>query len=65
MTGEARGEQKPVNYHEFIRNLVVDGSMRYQDVLDLTSTQISALLTKESTPPGFISEEQNKEFMKE
>jgi hypothetical protein len=35
-----------------IKNLVVDGHMSYQEVLDLTPLQIAALLAEKSTPPG-------------
>ena len=45
---------KPINYHGYIRNLVVDGQMSYESVLDLTVTQISALLTEKSLSPGQV-----------
>jgi len=57
MPGGPPEVSRQVNYHQYIRNLVVDGQMKYSDVLDLTTTQIAALLTKESLPPGSISEE--------
>jgi len=43
-----------MNHHQLIRNLVIDGHMDYQVVLDLTPYQIASLLTEESTNPGEI-----------
>ncbi len=38
--------------------------MDYESVLDLTVTQIAALLTEESSPPGLLDYETYQKFMK-
>lgn len=43
-----------VNLHLYIRNLVVEGHMSYQDVLDLTTYQIAAILADKSRAPGLV-----------
>jgi len=52
-----------MNHQQMIRNLVVDGHLRYEDVLDLTPYQIAALLAEESTCPGEIDVDDWKRVM--
>ena len=52
MTGD--DSDRRVNLHKYIRNLVLEGHMSYEAVLDLTTYQIAALLTEDSLPPGEI-----------
>lgn len=46
-----------VNLHLYIRNLVVEGHMSFNEVLDLTTYQIAALLTEKSKAPGLVDPE--------
>ena len=43
-----------MNHHQLIRNLVIDGHMNFQEVLDMTPYQIAAMLVEESSNPGEI-----------
>ena len=40
--------------HLHIRSLVIEGHMSFNEVLDLTTYQIAALLTEKSKPPGLV-----------
>jgi len=43
-----------VNWQQIIRNLVVDGGLRLDDVLDMNPRQIMAILTEKSVAPGLL-----------
>lgn len=51
-----------MNYQQVIRNLVVEGHMDYESVLDLTPYQIAAIMAEKSSPPGELLPEVYKDI---
>ena len=51
-----------MNYQQIIMNLVVDGHMDYESVLDLTPYQIAAITAENSSPPGEMLPDVYKEL---
>lgn len=46
-----------MNWHMLIRNLVVDGGMSLNEVLDMNPHQILAICTEKSQSPGLLRQD--------
>lgn len=51
---ESSGDGRNVNWHMLIRNLVVDGGIGLNEVLEMNPRQILAICTEKSQAPGLL-----------